>query len=168
MIWSIVLVVPKNTIGAKDFLFIPTRIANNAPATENTQVPRALETKQSSRCLTLSWPSILVNLPVPVPEREVLNAKTKREIHAMTRQEAKKKRQENRNRGWVHTKLVRCLSPLTAEASAALLAVTMAKHYRHPYVIIEGDSANAIAALKKEASFWEIDRIVTEMGTSIQ
>ncbi|KAF4402557.1 hypothetical protein G4B88_012342 [Cannabis sativa] len=37
--------------------------------------------------------------PAPAPEREVLDAKTKREIHAMRRQEAKKKRQEKRNRG---------------------------------------------------------------------
>ncbi|XP_060970916.1 ninja-family protein 3 [Cannabis sativa] len=37
--------------------------------------------------------------PVPVPESDLLDAKTKREIHAMRRQEAKKKRQEKRNRG---------------------------------------------------------------------
>ncbi|KAF4383118.1 hypothetical protein F8388_009149 [Cannabis sativa] len=37
--------------------------------------------------------------PAPVPESDVLDAKTKREIHAMRRQEAKKKRQEKRNRG---------------------------------------------------------------------
>ncbi|KAG7031676.1 hypothetical protein SDJN02_05717, partial [Cucurbita argyrosperma subsp. argyrosperma] len=42
MISSIVPVVPKNTRGARDFLFIPTGIASNAPATENTQVPNAL------------------------------------------------------------------------------------------------------------------------------
>lgn len=41
---SIVPVVPKNTRGASDFLFIPTGIASKAPATENTQVPNALQT----------------------------------------------------------------------------------------------------------------------------
>ena len=42
MMSSIVPVVPKNTRGAKDFRFMPTGIARRAPATEKTQVPRAL------------------------------------------------------------------------------------------------------------------------------
>lgn len=42
MISIMVPVVPKNTRGANDFRFIPTGIASNAPATENTHVPRAL------------------------------------------------------------------------------------------------------------------------------
>jgi hypothetical protein len=42
MMSSIVPVVPKNTSGAKDFFFMPTGIARRAPATEKTQVPRAL------------------------------------------------------------------------------------------------------------------------------
>jgi hypothetical protein len=35
--------VPKNTRGARDLRFIPTGIASKAPATENTQVPNALQ-----------------------------------------------------------------------------------------------------------------------------
>lgn len=42
IISTMVPVVPKNTRGAKDFRFIPTGIAIKAPATEKTQVPRAL------------------------------------------------------------------------------------------------------------------------------
>lgn len=43
MMSSMVPVVPKNTSGPKDFLFIPTGMASKAPATENTQVPNALQ-----------------------------------------------------------------------------------------------------------------------------
>lgn len=43
IISTIVPVVPKNTSGANDFLFIPTGIAIKAPATENTHVPNALQ-----------------------------------------------------------------------------------------------------------------------------
>ncbi|XP_060959241.1 ninja-family protein AFP3-like [Cannabis sativa] len=50
--------------------------------------------------------------PAPAPEREVLDAKTKREIHAMRRQEAKKKRQEKRNRGLRNSNNV---SPVTED-----------------------------------------------------
>ena len=42
MISSMVPVVPKKTRGASDFRLIPTGIASNAPATENTHVPNAL------------------------------------------------------------------------------------------------------------------------------
>lgn len=58
MMSSMVPVVPKNTRGPRDFRFIPTGIAKRAPATENTQVPNALETEHSSRCFTSSCPPI--------------------------------------------------------------------------------------------------------------
>lgn len=43
MMSSIVPVVPKKTSGARDFRLMLTGIATNAPKTENTHVPSALQ-----------------------------------------------------------------------------------------------------------------------------
>lgn len=51
MMSSMVPVVPKNTSGPRDLRFIPTGIATNAPSTENTHVPSALQpTTTTTEC----------------------------------------------------------------------------------------------------------------------